>query len=239
MVESLLLHGGPALGTTLSPTVTSWCDLHVVCAATGLQTGFSTALRPQAPCPAHSYHIVPSAHKFRRAPLAMSQAMCQLRSLTPPRSSHSLSSFSAATSPTLLLDAATQTFPHSAASADATTQLPLTEFFLGCICSKDPMHRSVPPPTHGNASNASLPQVIDIASIYSPSSTSRTSGRSAPRARHRSTPPLPPGLEDQAPLSSSHGIPVKAAPVRQCTHTSLSASSPQPHVSNTQSGNTC
>ena len=33
-----------------------------------------TALRPQAPCPAHSFHTVPSAHLFLRAPLAMSQA---------------------------------------------------------------------------------------------------------------------------------------------------------------------
>ena len=39
MVESLLLHGYPALSTTLSPTVTSWCELLVVCAATGLHTG--------------------------------------------------------------------------------------------------------------------------------------------------------------------------------------------------------
>ena len=33
-----------------------------------------TALRPQALCPAHSYHTVSSAHKFLRAPLARSQA---------------------------------------------------------------------------------------------------------------------------------------------------------------------
>ena len=33
--------------------------------------------------------------------------------------------------PTLLLDAAMQTFSHSAASADVSTQLPLAEFFLG------------------------------------------------------------------------------------------------------------
>ena len=100
------------------------------------------------------------------------------------------------------------------------------------------MHRSVPPPTHGNASSASLPQPIDIASIYSPvpAAPAARGSRSAPRARHHSTPPLPPGLEDQAPMSSSHGIPVRAAPVRPCTHTSLSASSPQPHVSTTQVG---
>ena len=65
--------------------------------------------------------------------------------------------------PTLLLDSATQTPPHSVASADTTTQLPLTEFFLGCIYSKDPLDRSVPPPTH----SASLPQPSDIATINS------------------------------------------------------------------------
>ena len=129
----------------------------------------ATAQRPQAPCPAHSYHTVPPAHKFRRAPLEMSQAMqCQLRSLKPPRSSHF------------------------------------------------------------------------IATFYSPSSTSRTSGRhvctTAPRARLHSAPPPPPGLEDQAHLSSSHGIPVKAAPVRPRTHTSTSVPSLQPHVSITQVG---
>ena len=33
------------------------------------------AQRLQAPCPANSYHAVPSAHKFRRPTLSMSQAM--------------------------------------------------------------------------------------------------------------------------------------------------------------------
>ena len=102
----------------------------------------------------------------------------------------------------------TQTFPHSTASADATTQLPLTEFFLGCIYSKDRLKRLVPPPTHAHAHSASLPQPSDNATIYSPSSTSRTSDRL------HSAPPPPPGLEDQAHLSSSHGIPLIAAPVR-------------------------
>ena len=88
-----------------------------------------------------------------------------------------------AAQPHLLLDAATQTSPHCAASADATTQLPLTEFFVGCVYTNDPLDRSIPPPTHGNARSASLPQPIDIATVYSPCSTSRTSGRSAPRAR--------------------------------------------------------
>ena len=58
-----------------------------------------TALRPQALRSVHSYHTPPSAHLFLRAPLAMSQAkQCQLRSPRPSRSSHFLSSYSAATS---------------------------------------------------------------------------------------------------------------------------------------------
>ena len=73
------------------------------------------------------------------------------------------------------------------------------------------MDRSVPKTTHGNASSASLPQPIDIATVYSPSSTSRTSGRSAPRARLHSTPPPPPSLEDQASLRSSQWDPCQSS----------------------------
>ena len=102
------------------------------------------------------------------------------------------------------------------------------------------MDRSVPPPTYGNASSASLPQPIDVVTIYSPSSTSCTSDRhvctTAPRARLHSAPPPQPGLEGQAHLSSSHGIPVKAAPVRLVLHTPTSVPSLQPHVSATQMG---
>ena len=55
----------------------------------------------QALCPAHCYHAVQSAHKSLRVPLATSQVM-QCRSLRPSRSSHSLSSYSAAESRLLL-----------------------------------------------------------------------------------------------------------------------------------------
>ena len=43
--------------------------------------------------------------------------------------------------PSLLLDAAVQTPLYSVASHDASTQLPLTEFFIGCIFSNDPLDR--------------------------------------------------------------------------------------------------
>ena len=91
MVESLLLHDYSAQSTTLSPTATSWCELRVACAATGLHTGvqrhsaFRLSIQPTVTTLCH--------HKFR---FAMSQTMqCQLHSLKWPRSSHSLSSSSA------------------------------------------------------------------------------------------------------------------------------------------------
>ena len=137
--------------------------------------------------------------------------------------------------PPLVLDAAAQTPSHSVASADATTQLPLTEFFLGCICSNDPTDRSVPPPTHGDASSASLLQSTDTATICSPSSTSRTSERHActttPRARLHSAPPPPPGLEDMPTYAPHMGSLLKQRrcdPVcihppqfRPCSHMSV------------------
>ena len=202
----------------------------------------------------------------KHKPSAIQITRCQPHSPMPPRSFLLLSSWSVAASPvlsrrvaspappssTLLLDAATQTPPNSADSADATTQLPLTEFFLGCDCSKDPLDRSVPPPTHGNVSGASLPQPSDVATFFSLNSTSSTSGghvrTPVPRARLHSAPPPPPGLEHHAPLSSPHGIPVKAAPVRPRSQlalaftssgaslTSTSAPSLQPQVSTTQVG---
>ena len=115
---------------------------------------------------------------------------------------------------------------------------PLTELFRGCVYSKNPLDRAVPR-TPGDASSASLPQPTDIATIYSPSSTSSTSDRrvctTAPRVRLNASPPLS-GLEDQAPLSSSRGIPVEAAPVLPRWQTSTSAPSLQPHVGTTQVG---
>ena len=106
--------------------------------------------------------------------------------------------------------------------------------------SNDPLDPSVPPQAHGNASSASLLQPTDIATVCSPSSTSRTSDRhdctTAPRARLHSAPPPPPGLENYAHMCASHGIPVKAALVRPRLHTSTSVPSLQPHVSTTQVG---
>ena len=142
---------------------------------------------------------MPSAHKFRRALLEMSQAMnCQQRSLRPPQRCNLLIAPPPRLqpSPTLLLDAATQTFPHSASSADATTQLPLTEFFLGCTYSNDPVDRSVPPPTHGNASSSQQHQPHQWS--FGPTRAAPLYATAATRSRGSSP-----------PLSSSHGIPEK------------------------------
>ena len=74
--------------------------------------------------------------------------------------------------PTLLLDATTQTFPHSAASAEASTQLPLAEFFLGCINPEDPLDCSVPPPAHGitcPTCSRPVPPLLQDAAAQTPS----------------------------------------------------------------------
>ena len=207
-----------------------------------------TAQRLQAPCPARSNHAALSSSQVPVGSTMFAEAATQL----------SFAELFAPTAqpPTLLLDAATQTSPQSVASADATTQPPLTEFCLGCIYSKDPLDRSVPPRTHGHVWTASLPQPSDIATINSLSSTSSTSCRHVctpvPRVRLDGTPPLPPSLEgqallemshnipeDQAPLCSPHGIPVKAAPVRPLAQNIHLSSVPAATCKYHPSGNTC
>ena len=138
--------------------------------------------------------------------------------------------------PSLLLDAAVQTPLHSVATHDASTQLPLTEVFIGCILSNDPLDRQALPSAHCNAGNASLPQPPDIATLCSPSSVSHASdGHEHTTAPHVLLRP-PPGLEKYACQHTSHGIPVKAAPVRPRLCTAISVTSPQSHVSTTHVG---
>ena len=108
MVASLLLHGYRALSTTPPPTVTSWCELFVVCAATGLHTGVQghcvLRLRVQ-PTGTTQCHLLTSS--------GGPHSDChRLRSLRPPRSSHLLSSQSAATSQLFLLRARSPAPPY-------------------------------------------------------------------------------------------------------------------------------
>ena len=66
----------------------------------------------QALCPASMLHTVPSVHRFRRAPLALSQVpLCQPRSLRPPCNSLLSNSLSAA-SPWVFLRRPRYLSPH-------------------------------------------------------------------------------------------------------------------------------
>ena len=104
----------------------------------------------------------------------------------------------------LLLDASVQMPLHSVASHDASTQLPLTKFFIGCILSNDPLDRQNSPSAHFYADSASLPQPPDIATLCSPSSASHASdGHEHTTAPHVLLQP-PPGLEKYGHLCASH-----------------------------------
>ena len=171
------------------------------------------------------------------------------------------------------LDVATQTFSHTAASRDvstqlsfmeslaspftldalcpacarpvpslvftqryASTQLPLTEFFLGCILSNDPLDRQALPSAHCNADGVSPPQSPDIATLCSPSSASHASDCHEDTTAPCVLPQPPLGLERYAHLCTTHGILVKAAPVRPRLCASISVTTLQPHVSTTEVG---
>ena len=133
-------------------------------------------------------------------------------------------------------DPAVQTPLYSLASHDASTQLPLTEFFIGCIFSNEPLDRQGPPSAHCNADSATPPQPADITTLCNPSSASHASDGHEDTTAPRVLPQPPPGLERYAHLCTTHGIPVKAAPVRPRLCTSLSVTPPQQHVSTTQVG---
>ena len=129
-----------------------------------------------------------------------------------------------------LFDAAVQTPLYSVASHDASTQLPLTEFFIGCIFSHEPLDRQASPSAHCNAGSASPPQPTDIATLCSPSSASHASDGHEDTTAPRVSPQPPPGFEKYASQCASHGLPVKAAPVRPRLCTSISVT-PHSHIS--------
>ena len=117
---------------------------------------------------------------------------------------------------------------HSVASHDASTQLPFTECFIGCIFSNDPFNCQALSSAHCNAGSASPPQLADSAPLCIPSSSSHASGGhvhiTAPHVLLQ--PPL--GLEEYACQHASNGILVKAAPVRPRLCTAISVTLPQP-----------
>ena len=117
---------------------------------------------------------------------------------------------------------------HSVASHDASTQLPFTECFIGCIFSNDPFNCQALSSAHCNAGSASPPQPADSAPLCIPSSSSHASGGHVHiTATHVLLQP-PPGLEEYACQHASHGILVKAAPVRPRLCTAISVTPPQP-----------
>ena len=170
------------------------------------------------------------------------------------------------------LDAAVQTIPHSTLSQDVSTQmgsrpassfsldvfvqaptcstvvhgvstqLPLTEFIIGCIFSNNPLERQGfdrqrSSSAQGDTGSVSPPPPPDIAMTCTLSRSSldcddlvRTL---APRVLLQPPPGLeqyapPPGLAMDAHLCTPHGIPVKAAPLRPRLHSAISLTPPQP-----------
>ena len=69
---TLLQHKYSALRTTLSPTATIWCEHPRPLCKYWPPHGSHMVRRLQALCPAHRLHTVPSVHRLRRAPLALS-----------------------------------------------------------------------------------------------------------------------------------------------------------------------
>ena len=114
------------------------------------------------------------------------------RALAPPSTHDVLCPTCSRPVPSLLLDAAVQTPLYSVASHDASTHLPLTEFFIGCIFSNEPSDRQGPPLAHCNADSASPPQRADIATLCSPSSASHASDGHEHTTAPRVSPQPPP-----------------------------------------------
>ena len=137
------------------------------------------------------------------------------------------------------LDAAVQTPIRSTVPHDTSTQLLLTEFFIGCIFSNDPFDRQGSSSVQGDIGGVSLPPLPDFATTCTLSSSSLDSDvhirTLAPRVLLQ--PPLgleqyapPPGLDIDAHLCASHGIPVKAAPLRPRLRSAISVT-PHSHMS--------
>ena len=142
--------------------------------------------------------------------------------------SRSASSFS--------VDMFVQTPIRSAVLHDVATQLPLTEFFIGCIFSNDPLDRH-------NFVRQSPSSVQDDIGSDSSSLTCTLTRSSldcddlvrtlAPRALLQPPPGLeqfapPPGLAIDAHLCTTHGTSVTAAPLRPRLRSAISVTPPQP-----------
>ena len=121
-----------------------------------------------------------------------------------------------------------QTPTRSTVLHDVPTQLPLTEFFFGCIFSNDPLDRqnfdcqrpSSVQDDIGSASPPPLPDIVSTCTLTRSNLDRDDHVRTlAPRVLLQPPPGLeqyapPPGLAVDAHLCASHGTPVKAAPLR-------------------------
>ena len=152
--------------------------------------------------------------------------------------SRSASSFS--------VDVFVQTPIRSMVLHDVATQLPFTEFFIGCIYSNSPLERQ-------NPVRQSLPSAQDDIGNDSSSLTCTLTKSSldcddlvrtlAPRALLQPPPGLeqfapPPGLALDAHLCTPHGTSVTAAPLRPWLRSTISVSPPQPPACTIPCGNT-
>ena len=120
----------------------------------------------------------------------------------------------------LSVDVFVQTPIRSTVLHDVSTQLPLTEFFIGCIFSngsidRQGFDRQRSSSAQGDIGSVSLPTLPDIATTCTLSSSSLDSDDHvrtlAPRVLLQPPPGLeqyapPPGLEIDAHLCASHGI---------------------------------
>ena len=142
--------------------------------------------------------------------------------------SRSASSFS--------VDMFVQTPIRSTVLHDVAIQLPITEFFTGCIFSNDPLDRQ-------NFVRQSPSSVQDDIVSDSPSLTCTLTRSSldcddlvrtlAPRTLLQPPPGLeqlapPPGLAIHAHLCTTHGTSVTAAPLRSLLRSAISVTPPQP-----------
>ena len=124
-------------------------------------------------------------------------------------------------------------------------RLNAVEFFIDCNFSNDRLDCQGSSSVQCGTDSVSPPQSSDTPTICNPSSSSLVrDGHVHTMAPHVLLQP-PPGLEEYAPppgfeksthLCASHGIPVKAAPVRPRLFTAFSVTPPQPPVSTTHEG---
>ena len=134
------------------------------------------------------------------------------------------------------VDMFVQTPIRSSVLLDVAIQLPITEFFIGCILSNDPLDRQ-------NFVRQSPSSVQDDTGNVSPSLTCTLTRSNldcdnlvrtlAPRALMQPPPGLeqlapPPGLAIDAHLCTTHGTSVTAAPVRSRLRSAISVTPPQP-----------